>query len=290
MREDNVFGRLRKRLSANGPGMTLGVIAVLLALTGGAFAAGGALTAKQKKEVKAIAKAEAKKTQGAGPAGPQGPTGAAGSKGDKGDQGIQGVQGAPGDQGDPGVAGESPEGFPFEGTSEPAGNPCSGNGGIEYEVEGSGDPHYVCNGKEGSPWTLTGNLPTGKTETGTWAFTGTTADTSGIRVPLSFAIPTATAFAAGNVHWQEEANFTDFDGVGDGTVGCAGGTAAPSAPSGHLCVYINTGENPIPNATFDGIYKPGSTGNGTNRSGASLQFNAPTGASFARGTFAVTAP
>jgi hypothetical protein len=105
---------------------------------------------------------------------------------------------------------------------------------------------------------------------------------------LSFAIPIAAAFAETKVHWQEEANFADYDEGGLEEVGCKGTSAAPSAPSGHLCVYINPGENPIENIVFDGIYRAGAATKGASRSGVSLQFNAPTGDAFSRGTFAVT--
>ena len=50
MRDDNMIRRLRKRLGVNSPGITVAVIALILALTGGAFAANSALTGKQKKE------------------------------------------------------------------------------------------------------------------------------------------------------------------------------------------------------------------------------------------------
>ena len=42
--------------------------------------------------------------------------------------------------------------------------------------------------KEDSPWTAGGTLPSGKTETGTWAFTKNAEGQ--IRVPISFPIPT----------------------------------------------------------------------------------------------------
>ncbi len=64
-----MYERFRKKLSPTA--LTLSVIAVVLALAGGAFAAGGALTGKQKKEVKKIAKTFAGKP---GPEGPAGPT------------------------------------------------------------------------------------------------------------------------------------------------------------------------------------------------------------------------
>jgi hypothetical protein len=74
MKIDNSLMRLKRRIGANSPGLTVAVIAMLVALTGGAFAASGALNVKQKKEAKQIAQAEAKRFAGkpgtTGPAGP----------------------------------------------------------------------------------------------------------------------------------------------------------------------------------------------------------------------------
>jgi hypothetical protein len=78
-------------------GTVIGIVALVFAMVGGAFAA-GVLTAKQKKEVEKIAKKFAGKngaTGELGPVGKQGPVGQPG-QGTKGDQGIQGIQGVPG--------------------------------------------------------------------------------------------------------------------------------------------------------------------------------------------------
>jgi len=55
--------KLKSRLGANGPGITIAVIALVFALVGGAFAASGGLTSKQKKQVTAIAKKRSGKGQ-----------------------------------------------------------------------------------------------------------------------------------------------------------------------------------------------------------------------------------
>jgi Collagen triple helix repeat (20 copies) len=87
-------------------GLTVAILALVLAMVGGAYAA-GALSSKQKKEVTKIAKKYAGKPGAAGPAGSAGPVGPAGPKGDKGDkgEGIQGIQGEEGPQGIPGTTG-----------------------------------------------------------------------------------------------------------------------------------------------------------------------------------------
>lgn len=91
--------RLRHRFGAPG---VIAVIALVLAMAGGALAASGALSGKQKKEVEKIAK----KFQGAGPAGPAGlagPAGPGGGKGATGSKGANGNDGAKGATGSPWV-------------------------------------------------------------------------------------------------------------------------------------------------------------------------------------------
>jgi hypothetical protein len=277
--------------------VTIAVIALVFALAGGAFAASGKLTAKQKKEVEKIAKKFAK----AGPVGPKGDTGAQGPAGPKGDKGEPGTPGQPGK-----------DGLSVEPSTEPIGSAnCEGRGGSKFVVKTTPTPTttFACNGEPGdqgepgTPWLANGTLPPASTpgcvdlaatppregcsETGVWSFAGTTADTAGIRVPLSFPIPLAGALAGTNVHWQEEANFADFDEGGPEEVGCKGNPGAPKAPSGHLCVYLNPTDNPVANTTFEGIFRIGGSA-GTNLSGAVLKFAAPSGDALAGGTFAVT--
>src|ERR1700760_3375487 len=88
----NLLERLKRRLGANGPGLTVAIIALIVALSGGAFAASHGATASKTKVVKGPRGPKGPKGD-AGPAGPQGPAGAPGAKGD---QGIQGIQGTPG--------------------------------------------------------------------------------------------------------------------------------------------------------------------------------------------------
>lgn len=248
--------KLGRRISANGPGLSVGVIALILALAGGALAASGALTSKQKKEVKAIVKAESKKfpsspgPQGpAGPAGAKGDTGSAGSIGPVGKEGPQGPKGEKGPKGDLGEPGEP------------------------------GPP-----GPKGEPWTPNNALPPGAIETGTWAFA---ADSSqGLALaPLSFSVPLRFALFGNEVHFSTEPNFSDFDESGEGTEGCLGSFKNPAGlnseffspnPPGQLCIYLNTIEN-LENANFEGIF-PVETSNegvaekGVSRPGGTLNF------------------
>lgn len=155
-------------------GLVVACVALIAALGGTAFAA-AKLNSTQKKEVEKIAKKYA---------GKPGATGAAGANGTNGTNGAPGAAGAAGKNGEgvtvasasvgecanggtkfsnasgsgkacngapgaPGAAGESPEGFPFDGEHEPAGAECHGAGGVEYEVESTGDVQFVCNGSIG---------------------------------------------------------------------------------------------------------------------------------------------
>jgi collagen triple helix repeat protein len=84
-------------------GVVLAVLALVFAAVGGAYAAGGGLSGKQKKEVTKIAKKYAGKPGPAGPAGPAGPKGEPGAKGDKGAAGTNGINGTNGSNGEAGM-------------------------------------------------------------------------------------------------------------------------------------------------------------------------------------------
>jgi len=79
-------------------GLVVAILALVAAVAGTAFAAGG-LTKKQEKQVVKIAKKYAGKQ---GPKGDTGPAGAQGPKGDPGPKGDEGAKGDKGDQGPPG--------------------------------------------------------------------------------------------------------------------------------------------------------------------------------------------
>lgn len=251
----------RRRLGINSPGIALGVVAIVIALTGAAFAAGG-LTASQTKQVKKIAQTEAKKIAKKGPKGDKGETGLAGPVGPKGAQGPEGKQGP---QGIEGLEGE-------EGPTGPEGP--EGKEGPEGE-EGPEGP-------EGKPWSAGGVLPPGATETGVWSFNGTTEDTQGVRTAISFPIPLKKVIPAAHVHFGEAGESPEFE-----TVCPATSAANPKAEPGELCVYYSASEG-VENATFNGIFKISElTGEGAAQAGAMLKFT-PTGVAYGSGSFAVT--
>jgi hypothetical protein len=115
----------------------IAIIALVFAMAGGAYAASSKLTGPQKKEVEKIAKKVAGKPGAPGAQGPVGPQGPAGLKGDKGDKGD------PGNQGLPGTNGNSVQ------VVEEGATVCEPNGGVIYEVKGSGVENEVCNGANG---------------------------------------------------------------------------------------------------------------------------------------------
>lgn len=263
-----MFSRLREQFSTTA--LILSVIALVFALMGGAYAA----SQPQAKQAKAKQGPRGKtgKTGKTGPAGPAGPAGAPGAKGDAGGAG------APGQNGKSVAVTEIEEGEPE----------CDERGGAEVTQEGASSGVEVCAGEEGSPWTAGGTLPKGATETGTWAFSGTEADTVGTPgevVPISFPIPLKEVIEEGSqLHFQSQADFADT--CKGNAAEPVGGAAHPTAPpSGQLCVYAFPGS--ILNATFEGIFQPGLGGNGTGQGGAILLF-ALTGNAYGNGSWAIT--
>jgi hypothetical protein len=171
-----MFSQIRNRFGT--AGLVVAIVALVAALAGGAYAASGALTSKQKKEVKAIAK------KFAGKPGPQGP---AGPQGAKGDTGAKGDNGAKGDTGSPGSPGKN-----IVKTTLSAGQGGCVEGGIAVEVEGSGVKTSICNGEEGepgSPWVV-GAAPTGALMKGTWMVEGDpTAGSQALYSAISLTVP-----------------------------------------------------------------------------------------------------
>jgi hypothetical protein len=247
-------------------GLIVAIVALIAALGGGAYAASGGLTGKQKKEVTKIAQTEAKKL-----AGKPGANGTNGTPGAKGDTGAGGSNGTNGTNGAPG---KSVEAFEI-----PPGQPaCGGLGGAEYEVEGSGEAAEICNGEAGSPWAV-GGLPKGATETGVWTVTGSEATTFNgeLYAPISFSVPLRAPITdSTKVHFVGE--------NGDG-VNCKGSVANPTAPEGSLCVY----KNEVAEMTYFAIKElEGLAFEQASKAGAYLVFNEVENHAFGRGSWAVT--
>jgi hypothetical protein len=257
-------------------GVVLGVIALVLSLSGGAFAASKALT---KSQVKKIAKEEAKKYANSNPGAP----GAPGSPGKDGTNGTNGTNGT--------------DGVSVTGTAASVGE-CP-NGGVKY-ASASGD-NTVCNGEDGTTG-FTDTLPPGKTETGTWAVGELTAGATpssgnSMGVPLSFAIPLSEGLGAGQVHFINEDGeevFSAAPGDSGTSTACTGSVEEPTAEQGNLCVYMGNNAFRVGSSSNDQIFTASVTSsthvpiNGTNTAGAVLKITFSEPEAVMSGTWAVT--
>ncbi|HEV7936650.1 MAG TPA: hypothetical protein VGP18_01330 [Solirubrobacteraceae bacterium] len=298
-----MFSRIRPRLTyAN----VVATLAMVFAMTGGAYAASKYLitsTKQIKPSVLASLKGKAGANGAAGATGPTGPAGPAGSMGPAGSVGPAG-SGTEGKEGKAGANGTSVTSTESANAIEGhcTGTGTTGKGGSKFE-SASGKT-YACNGKEGSPWTAEGTLPSGKTEYGTWAFGEYKAAALGesIETSISFPIPLATNLStagcetieAGHVAATCHVHYIDTVGkevINLGSLetphfeeiapsGCGDGSAGePAAEPGNLCVYGGGGIKSIMGAS-DAI--------SVSKVGAFLNFTVGENAHLA-GTFAVTA-
>lgn len=265
-------------------------LALMFAMTGGAFAAGKYLITSTK-QIKPSVVASLKGVKGKngkdGAAGPQGPAGPGGAAGPKGENGTSGQAGKDG------VSVTSSE---SAGTIEAT--HCVGVGGSKLEsVSGKS---YVCNGKEGkegkegSPWVGGGTLPSEETETGTWG-TGPAGAEGGQGFkffPISFTIPLKKAPQQVFVPSNKESE-PGCPGRGGGSFSTTGQykPTVPMAEPGMLCVYAEGWEE----AEFVGV-KTSIYENeewfmdpGTAASGAMLDVHCLSNFCIAMGTWAVSA-
>ncbi len=261
-------------------GLTVAILALVMAMVGGAYAANNSATASKAKAGKRGPKGAPGAPGATGPAGPVGATGPAGPAGATGPAGSPGAKGEQGNQGIQGNIGPAPTAT--ESATEFAGGHCNGtSGGVGGSKFVSGaTTTYACNGKEGGgggggfPETL----PKGKTEYGAWVVDPVDPEpgtTYGFE-PISFNIPlsstptveyvVAGTLAGENAHCPGEVSET---------------VSEPKAEEGFLCVYAQE-EQEV------NFFEPGVESKG----GVVLWFKATTleehfGA-YAEGTWAVT--
>jgi hypothetical protein len=217
-----MFQRIRKHLT---PSTVIAVMALVFAVTGGAFAATGSSNGGGSGQGPAHATltASAAKAKPA-PKGKAGPRGPAGAKGATGATGAPGPAGATGPGGPAGAKGEN-------GVAGVAGaTGATGATGPQGEEGATGAA-----GKNGTTG-FTSVLPPEKTETGAW-----TAKGGEVFVPLSFNIPvevppTGETAACGAsekgklcVHFIQEGEVTP--------AGCEGALGSAGAEPGNLCIF-----------------------------------------------------
>jgi Collagen triple helix repeat (20 copies) len=270
-----MFQRIRQHLT---PSTVIAFLALLFALTGGAFAAsshghGSDSAATASSTHASAAKSKAKRGP-RGPAGPKGATGAPGAAGPKGEAGPQGPAGAAGAKGEAGSQGAA-------GVTGP-----KGEAGPQGEEGPQGENGKE--GKEGSPWTASGTLPPGKTETGAWT-AGKSSAAALQYVPISFTLPLEKPLDESHVHILNESGQEFLDGNEVHSEDCEGSASAPTAKPGNLCIY--TGEDELIKYDDNLITKlQGVISVGASTAGASftVEFSGANG--YGIGSWAVTAP
>jgi hypothetical protein len=236
-----MFSRLRKRFTYANVAMTL---ALVFAVTGGAYAASKYVITSTK-QIKPSVLASLK-----GKAGPGGKEGPAGKEGKAGAQGPAGEKGAAGANGANGVSVTSTE-------SKSKIGPCT-EGGSEFKSAGGAT--YACygkEGKEGSPWTAGGTLPSEQTEKGDWDLEATTQAVSHVATSVSFVVPLAKAPTPHYLRFANNENpGTAKEPVYNPTTekeeeivqpACPGTYREPEAAPGNLCVYASAEEGTFAN-------------------------------------------
>jgi hypothetical protein len=258
-----MFSKVRRHLN---PATGLALLALVFAMTGGAYAVGNhgvsgppakasaavGRAGSNPAAVALVAKSKSKSKSGArGPAGPRGaagPAGVAGATGPAGPAGPTGPQGPAGSAGAAGTNGESVTGAVLK-----KGEKGCTEGGSQFTV--GGKAINACNGlkgkegvegKEGSPWTAGGTLPSGKTETGAWGGSAPVTPGSGVAarkifVPISFPIPLGASLDNEEPCGKPETPACVIHVVKSeesDPPGCTGGTPEhPTAEPGNLCIY-----------------------------------------------------
>ncbi len=259
-------------------GLVVAIVALIFALTGGAFAADHYLGASASK----------KQTAKRGPKGAKGDTGAPGPVGPKGDAGANGANGSNGANGADGQSVTS--------VAEPAGANCAAGG---YKLTSASGTQYVCNGKDGEGGggggeaVLPETLPSEQSETGVWSINKPekTAGPIALFAQISFPVPLDDKLGEANVHYIDQ----EGKEQGEPSEHCHGSVEVPLADPGHLCVYegLARGDNLLSTPSNEGIFQPiPSSQIGAGRTGALLTvlFTADSTLAEAYGSWAVTAP
>jgi hypothetical protein len=276
--------RLRKRIHVS-PATVIATVALVFAMTGGAYAASKYLITSTKQISPKVLKSLTGKPGPAGPAGTAGAAGVgtAGAAGAKGETGAAGANGANGAQGLAGAAGATGPPGPFTATlpskkTETGAWTASAAGGLTLCVPEA----------ENQP-TVT---PTGGA-CGTGYNLSVTSAARFVLSTISFTLPLTGALDKTHVHY--------IGGSKTANAECPGTVETPEAKPGNLCVYqgaINGVKNTnneaeaeiFPDASNAGppVFYGGAAGEtGASTSGAGLVFVSE-GKGFDWGSYAVT--
>lgn len=216
---------VRRRFTIANVALTL---ALVFAMSGGAYAAGKYLITSTKQISPKVLKSLTGKNGVAGATGAAGPQGSQGAQGPSGPQGSAGTEGAKGEPGAEGKAGTNGKGVTSKALAKGEGG-CA-EGGSEF-TSATGKT-TACNGAEGN---IKATLVPGETETGAWSVTGLSRVGGRTYVPLSFPIPLSAASAGSE---KTEAHFVYLEEAAP--AGCTGGTVeTPTAEPGNLCIYAS---------------------------------------------------
>jgi hypothetical protein len=238
-------------------------IAVVLAMSGGAYAAGRyVITSTKQISPKALKELRGKN----GPAGPAGSPGANGAPGEKGAPGTNGTNGTNGK-----------DGTSVASAALSSGNAHCKEGGSEFTAAES-KKTYACNG---SPWAAGGTLPVGAAEVGEWSIADSVTEEEFREAAISFQIPLANALDESHVHFIAPKETLP--------TGCTGSVEKPEAASGNLCVFAAEGMSQVFPALEVPPIQDVSSGRGADKMGTRLVLGAvKTGLFLAHGSWAVT--
>jgi hypothetical protein len=194
-----MFSAIRRRIHLS-PATVIAGLALVFAMTGGAYAAKKYLITSTKQISPSVLKSLR------GKAGPAGANGAPGAQGAQGPAGPAGAAGAKGDAGAPGAKGQD---------GAPGAKGATGSQGATGATGAKGTTGF------------TETLPSEKTETGTWG--ARTAGAQTVFIPISFAIPVDPAPTLVYVLPEESKSAEGCPGIAP--------NGLPTAAPGKLCVY-----------------------------------------------------
>lgn len=276
---------IRKRLTYANVVMTL---ALVFAMTGGAYAAKRYLITSTKQISPKVLKQLKGKRGPAGPAGAAGPQGPQGPVGEKGAPGANGTNGANGKDGLNGKDGVNVTSTEFTGEE----GECTAGGTKFTSASGT---TYACNGvegKQGEPGPLLKTLPSGKTLVGDWLASGGPKEgTSWAQISFQFPLGSAPDIwyvvePAGPVaiHIPASGGGAGFVEGTETEEACPGSAENPQAAAGDVCVYIGNESGVVNNFVFSAIHMSPAT-----KYGLALPLYTETEGGMASGTWAVTA-